>query len=649
MTRSTSGWSDSVSRRSVLAAGLVGAVGATSGCIDRVQSATGQGPTNQLTLTISTVPADDDREAIQIARSLQANLEAVGVDVSIDVRSRTEFLERILIENDFDVFVGRQPVPRDPDALYEALHSTFTHEAGWQNPYGFTSLSFDGLLEEQRHAEGDDREAAVERLLGTLAAEKPFEPICIPEEYRVGRTDRFSDWSDGHLASRHGYLEVTPADGVSQLLATVTDDLPTRHVDPVSAEFRQQPMMVDLVYDSLATVNDGEREPWLAEHWSWSDGGIPESPHATDSSAGREDGSGEYRDGSDDYQYTAGDTDSSSALYDQGIEASNDPARDSGDDSSSMTATVDLREKCRFHDGRRVSANDVVFSYRFLSDATMGRGRSPSRPPRFRGRLSAVEAIERLDDYRVAIEVSTSAAVGERALDVPILPEHIWRERVERRFQGFEHATGAGDSWGHLEMSNVPPVGSGPYQVADRSGRDYLALERFDEHFTLRRRVDLAGPGVQSLRFEVDPGSAASMGRIDNGTADVTASPIQSHVIDDVPGNGDLERFESTPRSLFVVGFNARSRPCSNTHFRRAVTQLIDRERFVDTVFEGHAEPVTTPLAEEWVPEDLTWSGDDPVTPFPETDGELDVDEAKTAFERAGYRYDDQERLLEGY
>lgn len=635
MTGCPSGRSDGVSRRSLLATGLVGAVGATSGCIDQVQSATGQGPTNQLSLTISTVPADDDRGAVQIVRKLQDNLEAVGVDVSIDVRSRSEFLERILIENDFDLFVGRQPAPRDPDALYEALHSTFTHEAGWQNPYGFTSLTFDDLLEEQRHAEGDGRKAAVERLLRSLTAEKPIEPVCVPEEYRVGRADRFSGWSDGHFATRHGYLEATPADGVSQLSAVATDDLPTLHIDPVSAEFREQPMMVDLVYDSLATVRDGELEPWLAKSWSWSAGGIPQSDDDADHGS-------EYENAADDYQYTAGDTDSTSGYYDHGT-------ADSNDGSSSMTVTVDLREECRFHDGRRVSANDVVFTYRFLSDATMGRARSPSRPPRFRGRLSAVQAVERLDDYRVAIEVETSTAVGERALEVPILPEHVWLERVENRYRGFEHASEADDNWGHLSMSDVPSVGSGPYQVADRSERDYLALERFDEHFTLRRDVDLAGPSVDSLRFEVDPGSAASVGRVNNGTADVTASMLQSHVVDEVPENADVDRFESSPRSLFVVGFNARRRPCSNTHFRRAVTQLIDREALVDSVFHGYADPVATPLPDEWVPEDLAWSGEDPVTPFPEADGELDVDEAEAAFEAAGYRYDDRKRLLEGY
>ncbi len=66
-------------------------------------------------------------------------------------------------------------------------------------------------------------------------------------------------------------------------------------------------------------------------------------------------------------------------------------------------------------------------------------------------------------------------------------------------------------------------------------------------------------------------------------------------------------------------------------------------------MFYGNATPVATPVSDEWVPERLQWDGDDPVTPFAGADGDLNVEAAKVAFERAGFRYDDNGRLLGGY
>lgn len=132
---------DGVDRRSVLAAGAAGLSLSLSGCVDTVQRVVDQDGTDQLSLSIVTVPADADRESIRIAYHLESHLEAIGVDVTLKVRSRTDFLKTVLIDHDFDIYVGQHPADYDPDFLYEALHSTYANEAGWQNPFGFDSMS----------------------------------------------------------------------------------------------------------------------------------------------------------------------------------------------------------------------------------------------------------------------------------------------------------------------------------------------------------------------------------------------------------------------------------------------------------------------------------------------------------------------------
>jgi len=120
--------------------------------MNSVRSVVGQAGDDQLSLSIATVPAEGDKQSIQIARRLESNLKKAGMAVSLDVRSQSEMLKAVLIDHDFDIYVGLHPADYDPDFLYETLHSTYANEAGWQNPFGLTNMAFDTLLERQRHS-----------------------------------------------------------------------------------------------------------------------------------------------------------------------------------------------------------------------------------------------------------------------------------------------------------------------------------------------------------------------------------------------------------------------------------------------------------------------------------------------------------------
>ncbi|MBZ6496105.1 ABC transporter substrate-binding protein [Natrinema longum] len=587
-----------LSRRSFLAAGATGAAVTTGGCIDRVQSVVGQAGSNQLSVSITTVPADADRQNVRIANRLKDHLEQVGIGVSIDMRSRSEMLSAVLIDHDFDIYVGHHPADYDPDFLYESLHSTFASEAGWQNPFGFTRLYFDRLLEEQRQLEGEKRNRRIESILWGLAREKPFEPICVPDEYRVASTDRFDGWEEGDIATRYGYLGLEPAEDVDDLHALVTDSRLTTNLNPLSAPFRNRGTTIDLLYDSLGTEHGGEVTPWLATSWEWT-------------------------------------------------EESGDAATATSERPATRTATITLQEECQFHDGEPVTAHDVAFTYRFLADTSLGRAPIQSPATRYRGHVDIVDEITVESDDELTITITGEQAVGERAFTVPILPEHVWRERVNQYASDSDFTAPQGE-WAVVTADNIPPVGSGPFQFDERTEDESLVLTRFDEHFTQRDDVALPEATVDELRFTVEPSSAASIGRVADSDADVTASMLSTHSLPAIPDSSAVERLQSPSRTFYHVGFNVRNAPFSNSHFRRAITQLLDKEAIVEEVFYGNATPAATPVTGEWLPSSLEWGGEDPVTPFPSSDGDLNVEAAKAAFERAGFRYDDNGRLLEG-
>ncbi|MBZ6496107.1 ABC transporter substrate-binding protein [Haloterrigena longa] len=562
-------------------AATAGATLSTSGCLRQVRDIVVPDNIKQLSVTITTLPADADRQGVRIAGRLEDAFEAVGIDASIDVRSEIEFRRTVLYDHEFDICIGRHPGGTDPDFLYEALYSRYADESGWQNPFGFADQDIDELLDAQRNADGDNRRKVVTEVLDAIATDQPFVPICIPEEHRVVRTDRFDDWEAGHLATRHGYLGLDPIADAERLNVAHTDSRPTENLNPIAADYRGRGAITELVYDSVATQNGTNAlQPWLASSWEWDDN----------------------------------------------------------------TVSVDLRENCTFHDGEPVTAGDVAFTYRFLQDLSLGNHEAPSPAPRFRAQADAIETIDVVHGSRLEMTMDTNRTVGERAFLVPILPAHVWRERAGDVMGPGGPTIAQGTTEG-VVANNVPPIGSGPFRFERRTEGDLLVLTRFDDHFTRRLDVDLPEPTVDECRFRIHPDSTGAARVVQEGTADVTSLPLRASLVDTVTESDDVRLLESPSWTFYFLGFNTRKPPFGNFQFRRVVAQLIDKEWLCDEIFAGRARPIASPVPDEWTPAELEWDGYDPETPFLGSDGEVDVSSAKSAFEAAGFRYDDQGRL----
>lgn len=295
----------------------------------RLRTMAGWESSSPITLQIKTVPADADPYALRVARAVGGWFQTAGIETQVMPTAAEELHRQVLLNNEFDLFIARMPSQvQSPDILYSLLHSRFVEAPGWQNPFGFTNLDVDDLLETQRRVGGEARREAVARVQETIARTQPFSILAFPDDVRAARSTNFTNWRAADLRSPFGYLmldnrrageaadqdpETTTPPGGNVLRVAMTDRRATENLNPLAVEFRRSGVLTGLLYDSLGYTLGGEpAEPWLANSWAFTRG--------------------------------------------------NDGPR----------ARVRLRVDLTWHDGEPLTAEDVAFTHTFLADTSLG-------------------------------------------------------------------------------------------------------------------------------------------------------------------------------------------------------------------------------------------------------------------------------------
>ena len=138
-----------------------------------------------------------------------------------------------------------------------------------------------------------------------------------------------------------------------------------------------------------------------------------------------------------------------------------------------------LKQDVRWSDGEPFTAEDVVFTYEFLSNPEVGAISA--------GTYEVVESVEAIDDYTVRVnfkEVNPAWSLIFVGAEGMILPQHI-----------YESYNGAN---AREAPANLKPIGTGPYQVVDFRPGDTAIYEpnpEFRQPELGFERIELKGGG----------------------------------------------------------------------------------------------------------------------------------------------------------
>jgi len=250
---------------------------------------------------------------------------------------------------------------------------------------------------------------------------------------------------------------------------------------------------------------------------------------------------------------------------------------------------VRLRKEATWHDGRPVTAADVMFSMRRIvaADSTLN------------GRQSVAfidpEGMKALDDKTVEFTLLYPAmdfADALTSINQAIVPEDFDPEK---------------------------PIGSGPFKLESYTDTQQAKYTRFDDYWL----DDM--PYFDELTMLAFADGASQINALVAGQIDV-APEINANQIPVIEGAGDrLKIFEYEASSPLTLQMNATMAPFDDVRVRQALRLAIDRQQVIDQVYSGHARLGNDLLS----PYDPNYASDLPQR-------ELDVDAAKALLADVG-------------
>ena len=230
-----------------------------------------------------------------------------------------------------------------------------------------------------------------------------------------------------------------------------------------------------------------------------------------------------------------------------------------------------IRQDITFGDGVKVTADDVVFTYKLLADPSyQGKGENYVKAlagieEYKRGYSNTFMGVTKISDDTVKFSFKEALRTNLSYCDFYIMPEHYY-----------------GANWKNGDTSTIKaitdkPIGSGPYTLEDF---------KVGENAILRRRRDYYGKGyyIEKLLFEVvDRG--ADIERLKTGDIDVLPKVTEVEKLNAINKNEELTFNKYNRAGYGYVKFNCQYGPTSEIRVRQALYYAFNVQDFVNNYF----------------------------------------------------------------
>lgn len=264
------------------------------------------------------------------------------------------------------------------------------------------------------------------------------------------------------------------------------------------------------------------------------------------------------------------------------------------------TLILNLVDNAVFHDGKPITAEDVIFSINVIKK---------NHP--FQTMFVAIESMDAIDNYTVKINLSypyPSILLAMSPALCPIIPKHIYGDGQELK----------------THPANINVIGSGPYKMAEAKVGEYVILEKFEKYFIKDR------PHLDKVIFRFIKDPSSRMLSMTKGEAQLFPLVENTHNVQRMSKDPHLavtnQGYDGIS-GMNLLEFNTLKKPFSDVIVRKAINHAIDRNFIINKLHSGLSKIATGPII--------------PTSPFYEPNVpayEYDLNKANKMLDEAGYK-----------
>lgn len=270
--------------------------------------------------------------------------------------------------------------------------------------------------------------------------------------------------------------------------------------------------------------------------------------------------------------------------------------------------TITLHKNAKWHNGKPVTADDVVFTIQTLQNPEF------NSPRRLEWQSTTVEKV---DDYTVKFKLKAQSAPFLNNLTLPIISQSVWSNIKPQEFA--------------LAQTNIEAVGTGPYLIKEvrklsQGTIQTIVLESFSNYYNRRAYLDTV-----KLNFyeNIEDVLTAIHGKQIDGFG---FSPFDENIKLDESTN-ELHISQIPLPQYQAIFFNTSNKTLGDIKVRKALLMATDAPSIINAVYNGQGQLLNGPILPQHV------------EGLPPAKSTTAIDQAKALLDEAGWQENPETKI----
>ncbi|TDX59047.1 ABC transporter substrate-binding protein [Orenia marismortui] len=242
-----------------------------------------------------------------------------------------------------------------------------------------------------------------------------------------------------------------------------------------------------------------------------------------------------------------------------------------------LTWTFNLRENVKFHNGNKVTADDVIYSFTRLLDpktksprAWLFEGVEGAKSFQ-EGKAEKVTGLRATDDYTVEIKLTEpfTPFLSVLAMENAAI---VSKDAIEE----------------YGEQFSQNPVGTGPFKFVEWKHDSKIVLEKNEDYYLDGR------PYLDKLLFRIISEGTSAFAEYEQGNIYQIDSDIPDGQMSRVlnPDGEFADEFRKVTRlGTYYFGFNVQQEPFNNKKVRKAINYAVNKKVIANVLKNGLVKP----------------------------------------------------------